>query len=1150
MKYSRVLLLAGLALLVCAPLWAAKVELLLPLGRTAYQTDELIDLSVVRSDAQALPASPLTILLTGADGSKLTFTFDAAAVAAAGNGALTTEHYHLNGWLLRPGKYTVQVSVDGATAQKDIELFSHLRKTTFKLVHWSSRAQGDQHIGEGDDGMGFNVIYGEYRPGKNPIGNAETTLRGGADYMQVCTMSGAHQMDLRWQCDWSDPYVTRGGTARVVQQAMANRTTPNCIGVHFYDEPGLTWYNGSPHDLPPQIRSYKSAFGVDPIKSTDVKIGDAKSVSQWMQFAHWKESFMEAAWKEGRAGVEKVNPNLISCTQSQYAWNAYTDGYYFNVARSLPVISGHGGYDDGPGGYLYPAFHVEFGRMRDLDKPDWYLPTWYRSSSDVFRLEQNMSFMVGLQGMATPPDYGAHDPQGKAESQGIVESNKLMGKLGTIFTQMPVTRGPVAVLYALDQCIDAQIKSGMIDNYEGGSHSRAKLLQVYTAGKMIHTSLFPIVEEDVLDGTLAAHHKAVVIAGVNYLDPKVITALQGYIAAGGTVIVSDESQVVIPGATKLGVPCTTKQYDLLGDLWHQGKQAESMTARNAGDFMKEAEPVANALKAQFAKLGIQPDLDIDMSSVFAARHVSGNFEYLFALNATYDASKKPDHLASKPVTATINVPADGRPVYELIHGGTASIFKAAGKTLAAPITFGPGQMRAFARTARPIGGVKVQVMGISKDYIAAQEPIHVDVVAQVVDKTGAVLFGTAPLQVRLLDPLGVPRYDLYRASQEGQLKLSLPLAVNDPAGKWTVEVTELLANTPGTATFTYTPPAQCGAAAVATQRAVFFGDDREKIFKFVREHQDVTIVKGTSGYDSAAADRLAETLKPWGVRCTIVNAAEVNKPRTLSADEAKTWVGIEFGAAEAGDKNSPFKVGFAVTGPVILLGNPADNPLLAKVADWGFLPYTVNANFPGRGRGYLAWQYDAVGIGQESLAVIATDADGMAEAVGSLYEAAAGIDPLMPYAPPTASVIAPAVKDTRLPRLTTAWQLALPDRPLWMSAAGGQLSVATDNGQLTVVDATGKLVSQKANILPAPKDAATPVPAALAKSLLTGRSVKQVVAGNGGIAITYWGGTLQLFGADNTLKAQQQLPQDIVTLGWNGTTLVAALADGTLVALK
>ena len=85
---------------------------------------------------------------------------------------------------------------------------------------------------------------------------------------------------------------------------------------------------------------------------------------------------MEAAWKDARFAVDQVKPELISATQSQYAWNGYTDGYYFNVVRPLAVISGHGGYDDGPGSYFYPAYHQEFGRMREFDKPNWYLPNW------------------------------------------------------------------------------------------------------------------------------------------------------------------------------------------------------------------------------------------------------------------------------------------------------------------------------------------------------------------------------------------------------------------------------------------------------------------------------------------------------------------------------------------------------------------------------------------------------------------------------------------------------------------------------------------------------------------------------------------------------------------------------------------------------
>ena len=110
---------------------AAKAEILLPLGRNAYQTNEWIDVSVVRGDAQALKAGELVLTLDGADGSKLSYTFP---VKAAGKQA--TEHLHLNGWLLRPGKYTIEVAADGADGTADIEVSRHVRKSSFRLINW------------------------------------------------------------------------------------------------------------------------------------------------------------------------------------------------------------------------------------------------------------------------------------------------------------------------------------------------------------------------------------------------------------------------------------------------------------------------------------------------------------------------------------------------------------------------------------------------------------------------------------------------------------------------------------------------------------------------------------------------------------------------------------------------------------------------------------------------------------------------------------------------------------------------------------------------------------------------------------------------------------------------------------------------------
>ena len=49
----------------------------------------------------------------------------------------------------------------------------------------------------------------------------------------------------------------------MVRQALADRTRGNTSGVHFYDEPGLTWMKDAkgettPHGVPAQVRSFEA----------------------------------------------------------------------------------------------------------------------------------------------------------------------------------------------------------------------------------------------------------------------------------------------------------------------------------------------------------------------------------------------------------------------------------------------------------------------------------------------------------------------------------------------------------------------------------------------------------------------------------------------------------------------------------------------------------------------------------------------------------------------------------------------------------------------------------------------------------------------------------------------------------------------------
>jgi hypothetical protein len=1161
-------LAAGLAVcLFTAAATAADVKILLPLGRTAYQTNEWIDVSVVRSGPTELPASELRLTLTGNHGGKVGGTFPASAVPLRGKESRSVEHLHVNGFLLRPGKYTVEAAVGGATARTDIEVHSHVRQSSFRLVNWGRAAKPAEQLVQGEDSLGFNLFYGN--PGDyDPV----HFLRGGVDWMSNCTMSGGHQMDLRQECDWSDPYVLRGGTQRVVRRAMADRTRPHVGGVHFYDEPGLTWRKDpatgqdTPHGIPSQVRSYVAAFDRPPPDYLGLDPKNPEHVAPWRQWAIWKLGFMDAAWRDAQFGVGRVRPDLLSITQSQYGWTAFTDGYYFNVTRGLPVASGHGGYHDFGPGYFNPSFFLEMARARDFAKPCWYLPCWYGNTTpDQFRAEQYLSFQTNIQGMMSPPDL---DPAINATGrQGIVESNQLMKKLGPIFTTMAVTKPPVAMLYSLSQAIHTQTQDRKL-NYAHEIPQGRNMPLTYLAGKLLQQQFLGVLDEDVLDGTLANDHKAVVLTSLDYLAPAVVRSLEEFAGRGGLVLLTGDCTVQIKGATKLPVSPKMPDQEAIDKLMAAKKYNELGPYQMTAKFFEGARPLARAIKDELDRAGIKPPLESDAPTVAVTRQAAGDVEYLFAVNVTPDQDDKQDPKNSlKALAATLTLADDGRPVYDAVRGGAVREFKAvreftpADGKLSGVIRFGPGEMRVFARTARPVGCVHAASPVLRRDMTREQAPIEIEIGASVVDAKGGKLSCSVPLHIRVIDPLGVTRYELYRATELGDFAARLPLAANDPAGAWKVVVAELLNNTEDVVSFTYTPPARATSAVGATPRAVYAANDRGNAFRFARLFHEVTVVKGTSAFNDAAARRLAKILEPWGVRCKEMPLAEAARSRRISEEEATTWCGISYagrGQIKPGDGNPPTLAGFAVQGPVILLGNPEDNAIIQFLAAEHFLPYAPDpANFPGPGRGMIAWQRDGVGRGQESITLIAYDVAGMSEAVGSFFEAVAGIDPLTKWTLPQTDSLTPATTAPGLVHAATvAWSVLLPDRVLGLKAAGAGLNALSHDGSLTTISAEGKASASKAlghgQLAQAQKDMApaadSAAAAALAKQARPDRMAKLSVSSGGKVAVAYWGGTLRVVDGDRVVS-EQNLPQDVTALAWLGDKVVAGLADGRVLAL-
>ncbi|MFW5856917.1 MAG: hypothetical protein ACOCX4_03485 [Planctomycetota bacterium] len=1193
------------------------------LGRDAYQTNETIPLVLLRTTEGGLEAGDLHLTIAGAGGSALSFTFPLPA-----SDGPRAEHLNIDARLLRPGPYTVTVEADGADAEAAFEVCSHVRKSSYRIVNWGSRAQGAQHRTQGEHSLGYNLVM--QNQGRNGVDTAEQ-IRGGVDWTSCCAMSGGHQMDLRMECDWSDPYVVaQGGTRRIMRDVFGNRTAGNAIGTHFYDEPGLTWWKDpeteitTPHMVPAQVRAYRAAFGHDPLRYNKVDPDNPDDVRRWMEWGRWKLGFMSAAWKDTAWAVDLVRPDYLSFTQSQYGFSAFTDGYYFNVVASLPLVSGHGGYHDWGPGYWHPSYTLDMARARDRAKPCWYMPLWYpNTTSDETRLEQYLSFATGIQGMMTPPPIDpAQQPFKLASFDGIVESNKLMAKLGTVFTTMEETDAPVALLFSMSHMLHHQATRDMHFYYSHGEAHGQSCMYAYLAGKLTGRTFQPITDEDVVDGTLGMRHKAVLLTSIDYLAPEVLDGLAAFQAAGGAVFVTEDSEIGIADAVP--VPVTpgpaadartrieTLQEQIqalrgkmnplnkrLGEIAKDLRAKDLADAKKAGleaeqekitaerttlqdeqrvvdaelkglagmrGNLKDAARFAAAIDPLLDRAGIGRDIVTEAAGLTAQIHTAGDVSYAFVINAVHDEDAPGGHGAQvgmKAIETAFAIPANGAAVYDAVAGVPADDLRRDGDQLRGTLRFGPGQMRVYAQTARPIGSVQVMQPMVHRDTTVRAAPLSVSVAGTVLCDGGRVLGGSIPLRITVTDPLGETRYELLRATRQGAIRLALPLAANDPAGDYTVAIEELLSGQRGTATFAYQPSARFASIAGATRRAFVFGRDPENIFRFFRMHQDVTIVVGDNEAHQAAAERIAGFLQPWAVRATVVDAASVNRGKTISGEAAPTLCGLHYtprGSIKPGEPNDPKQVGYAVEGPVLLIGTPEDNPLVKHLAENRFLPCAVKAGaFPGPGRGLIAYQRGAIGARQDSIALVAYDEAGLAEAAGHLYEVMAGIEPLTPWTLPATHSIAAADTSRAVPALAAAWTALLPDKADAFGIADGALVAITHDGsrialgndgavrQTTTLasDGLADAVTALAGTVPAGDDAQKKLAAD------SFRLVRFVRPNDAGLAVGYVGGCVRVLDAEGNAVAETQLDADVTGLAWlPDGTLAAAFSDGRVVGFR
>ena len=236
-----------------------------------------------------------------------------------------------------------------------------------------------------------------------------------------------------------------------------------------------------------------------------------------------------------------------------------------------------------------------------------------RASQPPMTREQYLSFQTHLQGMIAPPDC---EPAVNAvPRQGIVESNMLMKKLGPVFTTTSVTKPPVAMLFSLSNCMQGQVQDVHKNLYVHNLPHGHTLPLAYLSGRLIQQPFLTVLDEDVVDGTLASDHKAVVLTAIDYLDPDVVKALESFIEQGGLVLLTADCTVAIKGATKLAVKAAMPDQEIIDKLHQDKKYDQTGPYTTTAKHIEGATPLAKALKAELDKKGIKPVLETDVPSI-------------------------------------------------------------------------------------------------------------------------------------------------------------------------------------------------------------------------------------------------------------------------------------------------------------------------------------------------------------------------------------------------------------------------------------------------------------------------------------------------------------------------------------------------------
>jgi hypothetical protein len=435
-----------------------------------------------------------------------------------------------------------------------------------------------------------------------------------------------------------------------------------------------------------------------------------------------------------------------------------------------------------------------------------------------------------------------------------------------------------------------------------------------------------VSEEDIRDGGLAGYRQLYVVGLTHTLPSAVLDRIGEFQASGGKVYQDDDTTVPVPDVETLHLSFAAAGHA----AWVQRMKAQRAPLADAPSvdtlFFTAGQPLLQALTGN----GEAPNPD---PRVLRTTARWGGAEYHFI---------------------TADVPG-GTPPVAAVPAGCVYDLIAHRRVTTATLPVGDGLL--LARLPAPVTGVEVKFAG------TVMPGTRMPLTVRVLGARDALV----PVEIEVRDPRGQRRWHLFRAAAGADgLRETLPVAVNDDPGTWTVRATELCSGISAQKAFSVV-----GMRITADPRYVFRVPEvavsgLEALRARLRPGAEVLVLldDGQEAY-RPLAQGLAARLTAAGLRSSVVTPKDVALPAA----------GYPLRPERAFTDDLP-----DLPRHVVLLSGARPGVLYGKLARHGAVTRGLTPNFPGPGRGLIDYHWSPFTGGYDAISLVANDDAGLQKA--------------------------------------------------------------------------------------------------------------------------------------------------------------------------